>query len=146
MYIENIRDIGLCFHHVGLLVESIDDSIINYSKLFGEFNVSKITRINSQKVRVCFIKIASSHFIELVEPTEKDSPVYNLLKKRISYYHIGYKVANIDLAVSILEGLNFKKQEYFYSEAFEGRRCMFLFSPDTHLIELIEEKECLTKI
>jgi hypothetical protein len=102
-------------------------------------NVSSAVFIKSQRVKVCFVKNGDSTFIELVMPTNEDSVVYNLLKRRFSYYHLGYKVKNLFLAVEELEQLNYKALKPFYSEAFEGRKCIFLHTPDSHLIELIEE-------
>jgi methylmalonyl-CoA/ethylmalonyl-CoA epimerase len=129
----------LNFHHVGLLVENLGFSIHHYSELFGERNISKIYKINSQKVNVCFVKVGDDTFIELVEPIGEDSVVSKLLKKRISYYHVGYKVSNILAEVKKLEKLNYKAMDFFNSEAFDGKRCVFLFNPDAHLIELIED-------
>lgn len=126
------------FHHVGLLVESIEASIGNYISLFGKENVSDIIRIDSQNVNVCFVKIANDSYIELVESLGENSQVHQLLKKRITYYHIGYKVSDIVATVSELEALNYKPMRYFNSEAFGNKRCVFLFSPEAHLIELIE--------
>jgi len=111
----------------------------HYAKLFGMESVSSAIFIKSQKVKVCFIKNGANSFIELVMPTHEDSVVYNLLKRRFSYYHLGYKVKNLLLAVGELEQLNYKALEPFNSEAFEGRKCIFLHTPDSHLIELIEE-------
>lgn len=126
------------FHHIGLLVDNIENSILHYSLLFGKENISNVIRINTQKVNVCFVKAGPGSYIELVEPLGEGSPVYKLLKKRISYYHIGYKVNDIISAVSKLESLNYKPMTYFNSEAFKNKRCIFLFSPEAHLIELIE--------
>lgn len=127
------------FHHVGLLVDRMELSIQNYSELFGKENISDVIQIDSQKVNVCFVKVATGSYIELVEPLGEDSHVYKLLKKRISYYHMGYKVNDITGAVAVLEALNYKAMTYFDSNAFEGKRCIFLFSPQAHLIELIEK-------
>ena len=127
------------FHHVGLLTESIESSIPHYAELFGKQNISNIINIASQNVNVCFVGVASNNYIELVQPLSEDSVVYKLLKKKISYYHVGYKVSDIERSVARLEALNYKSIGYFYSEAFEGKRCIFLFSPETHLIELIEK-------
>jgi methylmalonyl-CoA epimerase len=129
----------LQYHHVGLLVESIEESMVHYTALFGSNNISEIFVIQSQKVKVCFVKNAMDAYIELVEPIGDDSIVAKLLKKRISYYHLGYKVTDIENTVAELEELNYKPMEYFYSEAFDGKRCIFLFTPETHLIELIEQ-------
>lgn len=128
----------LTFHHVGLLVKDMDFSIKHHSTLFGAENISKIFKIDSQGVNVCFVKNGAGTYIELVEPIGEDSVVSKLLKKRITYYHIGYKVENITEAIIKLESMDYKTLEMFNSEAFEGKRCVFLFSPEAHLIELIE--------
>ncbi|HRH58747.1 MAG TPA: VOC family protein [Chitinophagales bacterium] len=135
---ENTELAGLTFHHVGLLVDNIEDSINHYITLFGEENVSKVFRIESQQVKVCFVKVGVESYIELVEPMHESSVVYKLLKKRVSYYHIGYKVQDIIASINRLEALNYKPMDLFYSEAFDGKRCIFLFTPEAHLIELIE--------
>jgi len=139
IYEEEVKLNMLSFHHVGILVESIENSATQYSELFGKANISGITTIASQKVKVCFVKISEASFIELVEPIDQESVVYKLLRKRVNYYHIGYKVADILFAVSKLEQLNYKALDFFNSEAFDGKRCIFLFTPDAYLIELIEQ-------
>ena len=40
------------FHHIGLLVDNIQNSVEHYSMLFGKENISSIIPINSQKVNV----------------------------------------------------------------------------------------------
>ncbi len=128
----------LIFHHVGTLVEDMEVAVQNYTNIFGKESASNIIRVESQQVDVCFIKVGSSSYIELVAPYTQESKVFNMLKKRVTYYHIGYKVEDIESAVTKLEAQEFKAMEYFSSEAFEGKRCIFLFSPDAHLFELIE--------
>jgi methylmalonyl-CoA/ethylmalonyl-CoA epimerase len=132
------------FHHTGILVANIEEAILSYSGIFGELSTSQIYLIESQKVKVCFIKMQSDVYIELVQPLNENSAVYNLLKKNISYYHVGYKVTDIDNEVRKLIKLNYKPLEFFDSEAFEGNRCIFLFTPDAHLIELIQENSIVS--
>jgi len=129
----------LKFHHIALLVESIENSIIHYTELFGKENISNEFIVTSQKVKVCFVKISDGSYIELVEPLGEESVVYKLLKKRIDYYHIAYKVKDIYKMVDRLEKLNYKAIEFFNSEAYNGKLCIFVYTPDAHLIELIEE-------
>jgi len=129
----------LNFHHIGLLVENMEQSIDQYAALFGRSNISDCITVGSQKVKVCFVRNSGNTFIELVEPTDQESVVFKLLKKRINYYHLAYKVNDIDAAVQKLRELNYKPMDFFNSEAFDGKRCIFLFSPEAHLIELIEE-------
>jgi methylmalonyl-CoA/ethylmalonyl-CoA epimerase len=130
---------GLIFHHTGVLVQSIEYSVTHYATLFGKANISETYIVASQKVKVCFIKIGVNSYLELIQPIEEDSTVSRLLKKRISYYHVAYLVKNIMYAIEQLEKENYKAFELFSSEAFNGNRCVFLYNPDAHLIELIED-------
>ncbi|MBK6346048.1 MAG: VOC family protein [Bacteroidales bacterium] len=129
----------LQFHHVGTLVENMADAISHYTDLFGPESVSPVIAIGSQQVNVCFVKMANESYIELVESCGEESVVSKMVKKKVTYYHIGYKVDNITSTVSELEQMDYRPMDYFHSEAFEGKRCIFLFSPDMHLIELIEK-------
>ena len=128
----------LTLHHIGILVKDIQFSIEQYKRLFGENKVSPIHHIRSQQVNVCFVDSGNGSKLELVEPVGDDSPVSKLLNKRTSYYHIGYTVEDLEKTVSTLEALNYKPLQAFRSEAFNGGKCIFLFTPEAHLIELIE--------
>jgi len=128
----------LLFHHVGVLVVSMHEARMQYARLFGEEHVSAVIEIDSQKVRVCFVRIGEGSFLELVESMDATSKVAGMLKRQTTYYHVGYKVDDIEKAVDEMQALNYKPGEYFFSEAFNGKRCIFLFSPQAHLIELIE--------
>jgi methylmalonyl-CoA/ethylmalonyl-CoA epimerase len=130
--------VKLNFHHIGIAVGSIAESAENYKALFGEQCISEVYDISSQQVKVCFVDMGNGSFLELVEPTSEDSSIHRLRKKGITYYHTAYKVIDIEKTVEDLTGLHYKAFEYFNSEAFNGKRCIFLFSPDAHLIELIE--------
>lgn len=127
------------FHHVGLLVDDIEESARQYGSVFGSEQVGEPIFVSSQQVKVCFIKNGVNSFIELVQPTGEDSVVSKLLKKRVSYYHLAYTVKNIPEAITAFEQLGYRAMEVFSSEAFGGRSCVFLFSPEAHLVELIEE-------
>lgn len=134
-----MNKLDMQFHHIGLAVESIEDSLSYYVSIFGEDNVSEKYTVHSQGVNVCFIKNSDNSFIELVEPLTQNSSIHKFLKKGISYYHMAYETVDIEVTVQKLVDLNFKNLSYFRSEAFAGRRCIFLFSPDGQLIELIEK-------
>lgn len=127
------------FHHIGLVVRDMNEAISHYALLFGRDNISEIFVLESQKVMECFVKNGTDSYIGLVSPVGTDSIVNNLIKKGISYYHIAYKVKNINDSIKILENINYKTLETFNSEAFGGKSCVFLYTPDAHLIELIEE-------
>lgn len=131
-------EVSLEYHHTGLVVKSIPVSVDHFSQVFGADNISQVFRINSQAVDVAFVKNGPETFLELVQPWDEKSSTYNLLKKRFSYYHVGYKVEDIHQSIAFLESLNYKALEVFKSEAFDGSKCVFLFSPEAHLVELME--------
>ena len=130
---------NLQFHHVGLLVDDIHASAAQYTQVFGKEQVTEPVLVSSQQVYVCFIKNGPSSLIELVQPAGEASVVNKMLKKNVSYYHVAYTVQNVAAAIEAFEKLDYKALEPFQSEAFGGRTCVFLFSPEAHLIELIEE-------
>lgn len=127
----------LTLHHVGILVKNLDEAVATYRDIRA--SISKPVFISSQHVRVCFVDMDSTVTIELVEPTEK-GVAQDLLKRRVSYYHLGYLVEDFDAALEGLVALSYVHLQTFQSEAFEGRRCAFLMSPVLHLIEIIEQE------
>lgn len=129
---------NFCFHHTGLIVKNIEKSKIHYGVMFSPNKFSKTYFISSQNVNVCFMEVGENIFVEFVEPVGDNSVIATVIKKKINYYHIGYKVSSVDKAVETLCDQNFKLLETFHSEAFNGNKCAFLYSPELHLIELIE--------
>jgi methylmalonyl-CoA/ethylmalonyl-CoA epimerase len=125
----------LALHHIGVLVKTIDGGLAAYQALGAR--VSAPVTISSQGVRVCFVDLGGSVTIELVE-TMGNGLTQNLLKRGITYYHLGYLVADLDAALQHLVGLGYLHLQTFSSEAFDGRRCAFLMSPVLHLIEIID--------
>jgi len=129
----------LNLHHIGILVNNMDDAIESYRLLFGELSVSEKIIIDSQAVNVCFVNTGNNIFLELIEAIDNNSLVSKMLKKGITYYHLAYLTKDFETDLKRLIGLYYKPYEVFYSEAFKQKRCQFLFSPVGHLIEIIEE-------
>lgn len=126
------------FHHTGLLVQDIDSTIEFYKKTLGFTEVSEVYNIANQKVKVCFIKNGTDSYLELVMPNPENKALYDMLKKKINYYHIGYLVNDFDLALEKI-GQDTILLSTFHSEAFGGKRCSFVYTRELHLIELIEK-------
>jgi len=130
----------LKFHHTGCLVENISNTIQEYRKLLGEnLEISDIYNIEDQKVSVCFLKLNEGVFLELIEPKEDNIRLKKMLKRGETFYHIAFMVNEIDNVIADLVNNNYKVVSYFKSEAFGNKKCAFLYSSDTHLIEIIEE-------
>jgi catechol 2,3-dioxygenase-like lactoylglutathione lyase family enzyme len=129
----------LVFHHTAVIVRSMKDARQEYALLFGTAAISDVVFIASQGVNVCFAKVGHDAFLELVESTSEESKIGKMARKMAGYYHVAYKVKDIERAVAELEALGFKLcGDYFFSEAFQNKRCIFLYSGEAHLMELIE--------
>ena len=126
------------FHHIGVLVDDIDQSLETYRGLFDTTEVSGPFDISSQGVRVSFLKMDKGH-LEFVQATDSSTILDQMKKRKVKYYHVGYLTADIEQTIDSLCERNFKHLSTFESEAFDGRKCAFLFSPEMHLIELIEK-------
>ena len=116
------------FHHIGLSVKSI-------TSLFPS---SKPVIDSIQKVKVAFINFQGTR-IELLEPLDKSSPIYNNLKNNNKLCHICYEVSNLDNAIE-----NGKKKGFHVIQkpvpaiALNNRKVCFLFHRDYHIIELLQ--------
>jgi len=124
-------------HHVGCLTLDINKSIENYAKM-GFGNVSEIYSISEQKVRVCFVETGDKVYVELIEFSEDNPTLMAIYKNKNRYYHVGYLVDDFKQAVEELVSQGYYLVNEFSSEAFQGKSCAFLYSPELQLIELIE--------
>ena len=124
------------FHHVGCAVASIEEALASYRPVARK--IGETIAIAEQGVRVCFIEIAPGSHVELVEPAAGGAMLSNLLKKRITYYHLGFVTKEFERTIEELTAEGYHHLNTFHSEAFDMRRCAFLASPVAHLIEIIE--------
>jgi methylmalonyl-CoA/ethylmalonyl-CoA epimerase len=130
---------NLQLHHIGCLTENIEDSLENYVGILGFKKASDIIIVADQQVKVCFVETAPGIFIELVEPQGDNAALRKILKSKNPYYHTGYQVERIADMIEQLVNEGFYLVNRFFSEAFDGRECAFLYTKELHLIELIEK-------
>lgn len=88
--------------HIGVAVESLEKGKAFYEALgLGKMSVEKVA---SEKVTVGMFELANDSRIELLEPTEPDSPVGKFIKNRgPGIHHICLKVSDIHSAVKALK-------------------------------------------
>ena len=116
------------FHHIGLSVKSI-------ASLFPD---TKPVIDPIQKVKVAFINLQGTT-IELLEPLDETSPIYNNLKNNNKLCHICFEVSNINNAIN-----NGKKKGFHVIQkpvpaiALGNRTVCFLFHSDYHIVELLQ--------
>jgi methylmalonyl-CoA epimerase len=87
--------------HLGIAVRSIDRALEFYQKQLGLIVDGRET-VEHEKVHVAMLPLDGSR-IELLEPTEADSPVGKFLDKRgEGLHHVALKVPDLNAAVERL--------------------------------------------
>ena len=87
--------------HLGIAVRSIEQALAFYQGQLG-LQASGQETVPAEKVRVAMLPLDGSR-IELLEPTEADSPVGKFLDKRgEGLHHVALKVPNLSAAVERL--------------------------------------------
>jgi methylmalonyl-CoA/ethylmalonyl-CoA epimerase len=125
--------------HIGIAVESIDDSLEVYRAL----GLSETHRevVASQRVRAAFLPVGESS-IELLEPTSEDSPIARFLAKRGGgVHHICLAVDDIDAALRDLAARGFRLLQSEPLAGARGKRVAFLHPSSGRgvLIELSQQ-------
>jgi len=127
--------------HIGIAVADMDTAIAQYTAMGFEFHGQET--VASQKVNTAFFEIGESH-IELLEPTQPDSPVGKFLEKRgPGVHHICIQVDDIDAALLRFKeaGLQLINETPVIGAG--GHRVAFVHPKSTSgvLMELLEPKK-----
>jgi len=125
------------FHHVGCIVDNIEQAVIPYKAIFHFTNIGKPVRVEEQKVVICFIEINNGVFLELIQPDDGNSTLAKWKKKGIRYYHLGYSVDDLERLLGELLRSGYFLVSDFHSEAFGMKRCVFVSNGEMDLMELI---------
>jgi len=89
-------------HHIGIVVPRIKDSIGDLANYIKFETIGIPMPVGSQKVNICFLKVGEP-FLELIEPVEKDSPVYDFAKNGGGIHHICFEVNDIHAQLDDIE-------------------------------------------
>lgn len=128
-------------HHIGYAVKNIRSYLDEYLiPMFSPIRISEPVADPIQQVVVCFCEMQGGSVIELIEPMGEKSPVNSLIgSKRGGLYHLCYEVEDLDREVQ-----RFRQKRYMPlgkpvpAAAFEGRRIVFLLSPQQDVVEFVE--------
>lgn len=131
---------NLKLHHVGCVTASIEASKKIYIETLGFTNVSETIVVTKQQVKVCFIETAPGIFIEFVEAITDNSFLNKIRNSKNPFYHTGYFTNNLQADLEIMVDQHCYLVNRFESEAFGNRECAFLYTPEMHLIELIQHE------
>ena len=128
--------------HIAIAVPVLDEAVPLWRDRFG-FDLDGYETVESQKVRVAILS-KGPHRIELMEPTEPDSPIGRFLEKRgPGIHHICFRSDNLDEDIVRLKekGYQFLSEEP--SLGAHNTRVIFIHpkSCDGVLIEINEYPE-----
>jgi methylmalonyl-CoA/ethylmalonyl-CoA epimerase len=88
-------------HHLGIAVADIDEALATYERLFGG-RLEHRALVPDQGVEAASVLVGSSR-IELLAPTEEDTPVGRFLAKRgPGFHHVAYEVDDVGAALADL--------------------------------------------
>jgi len=127
-------------HHIGIVVDNIQNSIGEFSKFIKFDEITIPTLVGSQKVNVCFMKIGELR-LEFIEPINHESPVKKALEKGGGFNHICFEVDNL---LEKIDEIVEKGGRLIVSpvEGFEGRQIAFVLlnmkKTNLNLVELVQ--------
>ncbi len=132
----------LVLHHYGFLTVDTAAWLQENEMLHGKpFRVYDSIEIASQQVTITFVEQTEGAVLtELVEPGRGNRILHKWLSKNITIYHTGYRcgVHEFDEVKRHYEEKGCHSLPEFYSEAFGGKRCVFIVTRSLGLIEIIE--------
>ena len=122
-------------HHIGIIVRDMEKSIKIYSKM-GYVLKDKIIADRNQNNRIAFLTSAFSIPIELIEPIDESSSIYNL---KISYHHICYEAERGEDIVTEFKKMQIGKvfTQPIHAPAIDNRQVVFAYLRNETFVELI---------
>ena len=141
MNLDNINNIGLRFHHIGIACYNIDEAPMFY--IAQGYKKTETIYDPIQNVNICFCEKVTRGgvCIELISPHNDTSPICKILQKNgTSPYHICYETKSLEKII-----MKMKKQKFIIVQkptpavAFGGKMVCFLFNKNVGLVELVEK-------
>ena len=128
--------------HVGVAVRSLEAAIPIWTRSLGFTHVDTVD-FPPMKLRIAFLKAGDAE-IELLEPTEADSPVGRFLAKRgEGIHHVSFRVTDLERALTRAAGAGLELIDRSPREGTHRTRIAFLHprSLGGVLVEFCERRE-----
>jgi len=88
--------------HIGIAVESLEESIPYYEKVLG-LECYAIEEVNDQKVKTAFFMVGQTK-IELLEATSEESPIAKYIEKKgPGIHHLAFAMDDVNQALNEAE-------------------------------------------
>jgi len=131
----------LRLHHIGFIVQSIQDSGESFALALGAMWDGKIVLDPIQRVRVAFFQgyNRTDPLIELVEPSDHDSPVFRFLERGGGLHHLCYEVEELQSHLAFCKSVGtIIIRPPVPAVAFGGRRIAWAVTRKRLLLEFLE--------
>ncbi len=127
------------FHHVGIAVDDLENSI----SLFKNIGFTTETKEITDEIQGIKLIFMTNHFfrIELIANLDDSKMISPWLKtSKIRPYHFAYLVSDLFKSIQYMTEKGFKLiKEPVTAKAFGGRLIAFLISKELFMVELIED-------
>ncbi len=127
--------------HIGIAVKNLDEAIPYYETILG-LKCYAIEEVVDQKVKTAFFKVGQTK-LELLEPTDADSPVAKFIEKRgEGIHHLAFAVDGVEKALQEISDKGVRLIDKVPRPGAEGLNIAFLHPKSTFgvLTELCEKK------
>lgn len=127
--------------HIGIAVKNLDEAIPYYETILG-LKCYAIEEVADQKVKTAFFKVGQTK-LELLEPTDADSPVAKFIEKRgEGIHHLAFAVDGVEKALQEISDKGVRLIDKVPRPGAEGLNIAFLHPKSTFgvLTELCEKK------
>ncbi len=129
---------GARISHIGIAVQSVDDTAPFYSEILG---LMQVTLDNADAARIVGFA-AGDALVELLEAQSPQSPIAKFLDKRgPGIHHICFAVDDLDATLALCRSAGVRLVDQVPRIGAEGKRIAFLHPSATNgvLIELSED-------
>jgi methylmalonyl-CoA/ethylmalonyl-CoA epimerase len=126
--------------HVAIAVNDLEAAIAYYRDVYGAV-VDHREVVESDGVEEALLKVADS-YIQLLTPTRADSPVAKYLEKKgEGLHHIGYRVADCEVALEAVKAAGGKVIDQAPRPGSRGTTVAFIHPKTTFgtLVELVQD-------
>lgn len=125
--------------HIAVVVRSIDDGAKLWREAFGYVPLTAPVANTRQQVKVMFLSKEGSVMIKLVEPLDRQSPVFGLAARGGGLHHVCFRCDNVSQELKRLETLGGRVLSAPRpGEAFDNELIAFLFAGQGLNVELID--------
>lgn len=132
--------------HIGIAVKNLEEAVKFYETKLG-LKCYSIEEVKDQKVKTAFFKVGQTK-IELLEPTDHDSPISKFIEKKgEGIHHLAFAVKNIEQHLNELASNEVKLIDALPRKGAEGLDIAFIHPKSTYgvLMEICENKQIINK-